>query len=71
MSIKRKEIKLEKITLTISCEYCNNKNDIIVNGDDFDGSESDCETCGSHGSVSVFIKCPSCGKMEDVIINSW
>jgi len=42
---------------------------------DFDGSLSstsqECDICGSHGSVSLFITNCECGKFHDIEIRSW
>ena len=33
-------------------------------------SEQECEVCGSHGSITLFVKC-ECGKFHDIEIRSW
>lgn len=30
----------------------------------------ECDTCGSHGSVTMYVDC-ECGKNHDIEINSW
>ena len=54
------------------CGFCKKISTIKVDGHDFSSSESDCELCGSHGSVSVDLKCPKCGYQHlDFELNGW
>jgi len=34
-------------------------------------SEAECELCGSHGSIKVYITGCPCGKSHDIEIKSW
>jgi hypothetical protein len=34
------------------------------------GRSDDCEMCGSHGDVSIDVKC-KCGKRHDIELHSW
>jgi DnaJ-class molecular chaperone len=39
---------------------------------DFEASEQECETCGSHGEIVVTInKCPSCELPHRITIREW
>ena len=33
--------------------------------------ESECELCGSHGSISFFVNKCECGESHNIEINSW
>ena len=34
-------------------------------------TSQECETCGSHGSVTLFVSNCECGKFHDIEISSW
>jgi hypothetical protein len=53
--------------------FCDNLKKEIVhkNVDDVTASSQECEICGSHGSISLFIINCECGKSHDIDIKSW
>jgi hypothetical protein len=63
-------VKLEKINISYMCGEIPTSIDIST--DDIHSSESECELCGSHGSMSIWInKCPQCGKYHDIEVKEW
>jgi len=69
-SRKRKAgAKIESITI-----YCQNLNrSVVVEAEkaNFSGSSSECELCGSHGSVKVYVRECQCGSYHDIELYEW
>jgi len=62
--------KVEFISIKVYCEKLD-KNIILDKKDcNFSGNNQECETCGSHGSVSLGFKC-ECGGYHDIELSSW
>jgi hypothetical protein len=38
---------------------------------DFHTSSQECDTCGSHGSVTIDFTCPECGESHEYELKSW
>lgn len=71
--MKKKIVKIKDESKVIGIVYfCDIlKKEIITN--DLSGlssSESECELCGSHGSMTLFVNC-ECGNHHDIEISSW
>ena len=54
--------------------FCDNlKKEMVMRN--FEGSLSassqECEICGSHGSITLFVTDCECGKFHDIEISSW
>jgi len=49
------------------------KKEIVMKdfGNNLSTSSQECEICGSHGSVTLYITNCECGKFHDIEINSW
>jgi hypothetical protein len=52
--------------------FCDNLKKEVMTKDlnSLTASESECELCGSHGSMNFFVNC-ECGKYHDIEIKSW
>ncbi len=73
--MKRKKEVDPKVTgkvvgLTILCPTLN-KNVTLTSDYSFSSHESECELCGSHGEMSVYVLKCECGKTHDIEISSW
>lgn len=65
-----KKLKIEIRELKVYCEKLNKEITINIKDCYWKGIEQECETCGSHGRVSVEFKC-ECGERHEVDLNSW
>ena len=66
------EEKTEVLGVRFRCGSCGKISTVKVIGYDFHSSESECDLCGSHGSVSVDLICLKCGYQHlDFDLNSW
>lgn len=62
--------KIDIVSVTIRC----GEKEIAVPFDEVGiyASESECESCGSHGEVSLqILECPNCGKFHEVSVKDW
>lgn len=70
---KKKEVESKiigkVIGITILCPTLN-KN-VEIKNYSFSASESECELCGSHGSIHVYVNQCECDKTHDIEISSW
>lgn len=73
MAKKVKERTLSKadLTFTFTCVKCEKVNTTSLENMSGYGDSSDCELCGSHGSVEINFHCAECGKYYTIEINSW
>lgn len=67
---KKVEFTLNQIKVDFDCSVCG-KQEVVVSAYDFHYGEQECELCGSHGSLSVDIKCPHCGSSGEIEIDSF
>jgi len=44
---------------------------LYIDASDVHSSESECELCGSHGSMTIDIKCPQCGDYHYFTLKEW
>lgn len=53
--------------------FCDNlKKEIMIKENySLSASEQECELCGSHGSITLWIYKCECGKSHDIEIESW
>jgi len=53
--------------------FCDNlKKEIMIKENySLSASEHECERCGSHGSITLWINKCECGKSHDIEIESW
>jgi hypothetical protein len=52
--------------------YCDNlKKEVVTDVGNLSSSESECETCGSHGYIRLSVYDCECGKSHDIEISSW
>lgn len=67
MKTKKDESKI--IGIVYFCDKL--KKEIIhKNLDDITASSQECETCGSHGSINIFITDCECGEFHDIEIKT-
>lgn len=55
-------------------EICPKKKEVVLYLADkysFHSDEYECETCGSHGSIEVFVECNLCEELHDFEIRGW
>lgn len=71
MKRKTKEVKKEAklLEITILCPVLNKE--VKCDNYSFSSSEQECELCGSHGSISIYIYGCECGKYHDIELSSW
>lgn len=72
--MKKKKTETEKavgklLSIKILCPVLNKE--VVITDYSFSASESECETCGSHGHISLFAGSCECGKYHDIEISSW
>lgn len=72
--MRHKKVTISKVeakvtSMTILCPTLNKE--VVTTNYSFSGSESECEICGSHGSVNVCIMGCECGKTHDIQLSSW
>jgi len=65
-----KKLKIEIRGLKVYCEKLDKEVMIDVKDCYWNGGESECELCGSHGNVGVEFKC-ECGKNHEIELKSW
>lgn len=69
--MKKKVVKkAELVTIKIFCPKLEKEIEVNFVDCSFSGHESECEMCGSHGDVKVYVKC-ECGSNHDIEITSW
>jgi len=61
----------EMIKATFACTHCQEDNEMTMQDISFSGSSSECELCGSHGSVDMSLTCQHCGQWFDIELSSW
>ena len=66
---KKKEVSLESIVINFTCDGVGGG--VAVEACDFHSSESECDLCGSHGSMSVDFKCTVCGNYHTIELKEW
>jgi hypothetical protein len=67
----KKKAELNKLVgLKIYCEKLDKEILVDINKCYFDGGESECELCGSHGHISVDVTC-ECGNSHTITIKDW
>lgn len=57
------------VDITIYCDVL--KKNVVVKDYHISSTSSECETCGSHGDVTLNVYKCECGKSHDIEINSW
>lgn len=67
---KKIEFTLSKVKIEFVCSQCG-KQEAEVSVHDFSASDQECELCGSHGHISVDIKCPKCKSYSEIELQSW
>ena len=65
---KKDESKV--LGIEIFCDNLSKNVSVDITKACFTGSESECDLCGSHGSVKVYVTC-ECGKNHDIELESW
>jgi len=68
---KKIEFTLKKIFIEFHCSKCDKDQKVEVDEYAFSFGESPCELCGSHGNLSVDVKCPDCKNLRGLDIKSW
>ena len=71
--MKKKVVKKDEskvLRIEIFCGNLDKNVSVDISKLYFSGYESECELCGSHGSVNVSVEC-ECGKTHDIQLNSW
>lgn len=70
-NVMNKEAALVSVTITCPAdgkEYATRTDNYDAK---FHGWENECETCGSHGGVSLSVTCAGCGKNHNIELDSW
>lgn len=69
---KTKKKEIEVISIKYFCPNLEKEIEVIKDGCSFSGSEQECDICGSHGSVTLYVdnKC-ECGEFHSVELSSW
>ena len=63
-------IKFEKLNVSYTCGGI--PTSIDIDAGDINSSSQECDLCGSHGSMTIWITaCPQCGKYHDIEIKEW
>jgi len=62
---------LSLTSITIYCPYLGKEVIFPKDKIHWSGSSQECETCGSHGEVKLFIYECECGKNHDLTVDSW
>lgn len=52
-------------------EKCDYSGRFDIPHHDFSAADDECDLCGSHGHISVTLKCPKCGEFFEVEIQTW
>jgi len=68
---KKIEFTLESITVKFHCSKCDKSHRVKVDEFAFNHWSSPCELCGSHGELSVDVKCPGCGTSRSIEISGY
>lgn len=68
---KTKKGKTKFLSVKIHCSNLDKEVDLDMNQVHYSSSESECEICGSHGSVKLKIDKCKCGKSHTVELDSW
>lgn len=67
--IAEEKTKLIYMLAKIICGWCNKE--VTADNVTFGAWESECEMCGSHGSIHFNSRCPNCDKYLQIELNSW
>lgn len=68
---KSKKDETKFLSVKIHCSNLDKEVDLDMNQVHYSSSESECEICGSHGSVKLKIDKCKCGKSHTVELDSW
>lgn len=63
--------QLKQITVTFVCWKCKEEVSDIVDTSNFSVNTSECDLCGTHGELEVYVTCPSCKKYTSIELRSW
>ena len=67
---KKIEFTLSKILIEFVCSQCG-KQTAEVSVHDFSAHDDECELCGSHGDITVDVRCPECKTYGEIELQSW
>jgi hypothetical protein len=72
IAIKRM-VEITSITINFTCNDTVQSHTINSNELDYclHSGESECEMCGSHGNVSIDVKCENCNKIHEITLKDW
>ena len=65
----KKTVTLETIKVEFTCSEAG-KQTVDVSVHDIMASHQECDLCGSHGGITVDVKC-ACGDYHEIDIRSW
>jgi transcription elongation factor Elf1 len=68
---KRKEIRNYQLSLNFKCPNTGKEVISVLSNDDFEFSSQDCDICGSHGYLTVNVKCYQCNKNHELYLRDW
>ena len=68
---KSKKDETKFLSVKIHCPNLDKEVELSSDKVHYSSSESECEMCGSHGSVELQILKCECGKPHDIELNSW
>lgn len=68
---KTKKDKTKFLSVKIHCSNLNEDVELDLSQVHYSSSESECELCGSHGSVELKVYKCKCGKSHNIELNSW
>jgi hypothetical protein len=66
---KKTEASLTKMTVYYTCDGIPSSADF--DSYDLSSSESECDLCGSHGSMTLSFKCPQCENHHNFELKEW
>jgi len=71
MARKKKELRKFELIIKYICPYKNKIGIAVLNEYDFDFGSQDCDLCGSHGHLSIDVKCEHCRRHHEIDLRSW
>ena len=71
--LKAKEalLKINQISVEYYCPYLDKNITKEVSIHDFSAADQECEICGSHGYIRIYLSTCKCGLAHDLEIQSW
>ena len=68
-TVAEEKTKFISMLAKVICGWC--EKEVASDKVTFGSWESECEMCGSHGSIYFTFHCPNCDKYLQIELNSW